>query len=234
MANYQDALVNEFDPTKRGPMQTSMQDPRFQNLSSGGLYSPGQEAPKEAPAPELPAPAAPKYDGSAYTGFERHGDSKLSNAFDLGREQNPRKSAKDAFAYAANQAAQGGNAAPLQTMEGMEKWLRETIAPSMESYGTHKILDVKGDKMLVQAPDGTGWVNVGGRTGAADADLYWGAEGMGGGQGQPQGQGGMRSALGGLNSLLQGNPHTAIQGAMDQQTEQSDYLKALLAQLGVQ
>jgi hypothetical protein len=100
------------------------------------------------------------------------------SGFDLNRAQDPSKSAKDAFAAAAQQAP------PMTdtSKAGAEAWFREHIAPQMEAAG-YKIYDLQGDKAWVgsrEDPEGrvpVDWlINAGG----SNPQIGWQPESGGG------------------------------------------------------
>ena len=95
------------------------------------------------------------------------------SGFDFNRAQDPSKSAKDAFAAAAQ------NAPPMTdtSKAGAEAWFREHIAPQMEAAG-YKIYDLQGDKAWVgsrEDPEGktpVDWLINAGGTAANAQDAY--------------------------------------------------------------
>jgi hypothetical protein len=100
------------------------------------------------------------------------------SGFDFSRAQDPSKSAKDAFAAAAQQAP------PMTdtSKAGAEAWFREHIAPQMEAAG-YRIYDLQGDKAWVgsrEDPEGrvpVDWlINAGG----SNPQIGWQPESGGG------------------------------------------------------
>lgn len=101
------------------------------------------------------------------------------SGFDFNRAQDPSKSAKDAFAAAAQQAP------PMTdtSKAGAEAWFRQHIAPKMEAAG-YKIYDLQGDKAWVgskEDPEGkvpVDWlINAGG----SNPQIGWQPDDGGGG-----------------------------------------------------
>ncbi len=90
--------------------------------------------------------------------------------FDFEREQNPGKSAKDAFAYLANQAPPP----PFEDKAALGEWFRTHIQPGMDQLG-HKVLSVAGDTFTMTNWQGTGTVDFVRGAGAPGAAFHWGA-----------------------------------------------------------
>lgn len=110
--------------------------------------------------------------------------------FDFSREQNIGKSAKDAFAYFAQQAAAAGKPAPLQDASPEAKanygnWFNQNIRQQMQNEG-HNITDVQGDKFRFNNWQGDYWVDFGGNAGAQNGALTWQAENANGPSGPPR------------------------------------------------
>ena len=74
--------------------------------------------------------------------------------FNFDREQNPGKSAKDAFAYLANQAPPP----PFENKAALGEWFSTYIKPGMDELG-HKVLAVSGDTFTCSNWQGTGVVD---------------------------------------------------------------------------
>lgn len=119
----------------------------------------------------------PQYNPQIYTGFT---PLQRMEGFDFNREQNTGRSAKDAFAWLANEAARQGHAAPLDATGDAAKrqyqdWFNTYIAPGFNQLG-HTIDWVDGDKV--------GWHNWQGRfntdfgrgAGAPGGALAWQTE----------------------------------------------------------
>lgn len=90
--------------------------------------------------------------------------------FDFEREQNPGKSAKDAFAYLANMAPPP----PFENKAALGEWFKTHIQPGMDQLG-HKILSVQGDTFTMTNWQGTGTVDFVRGAGAPGAAFHWGA-----------------------------------------------------------
>lgn len=108
-----------------------------------------------------------KVSGDPYTGFSANYPFE---GFNLEREQNPGKSAKDAFAYLANQAPPP----PWEDKAALGEWFKTHIAPGMNELG-HKILSVSGDKFTMTNWQGTGEVDFVRGAGAPGAAFQWGS-----------------------------------------------------------
>lgn len=102
--------------------------------------------------------------------------------FDFEREQNPRKSAKDAFA----QAVKNAPPPPGEDKQALEAWFNQYIRPQMEALG-HRINWAKGDMMNFTSSEGTFTVDFLRGAGAPGWAVAWqveepgGAAGAGGG-----------------------------------------------------
>lgn len=141
-------------------------------------------AERAARGPETPA-AAPGAAAASPTGT---GGGLPFSGFDFNRAQDPSKSAKDAFAAAAQQAP------PMTdtSKAGAEAWFREHIAPKMEAAG-YRIYDLQGDKAWVgsrEDPEGRTPVDWLINAGGSNPQIGWQPEsggGAGGGSGDMQG-----------------------------------------------
>jgi hypothetical protein len=90
--------------------------------------------------------------------------------FDLGRAQDPQKSAKDAFAMLASKAG-----SMPRTKADAEQWFNSSIKTEFEALG-HKVNWVKGDKFSFTNWQGTYTVDfVRGADGDSPA-FWWGVE----------------------------------------------------------
>lgn len=143
-------------------------------LDAFAQQAPGERAAQAANAAATPATTTPAGATAGATG----GGLPFSG-FDFNRAQDPSKSAKDAFAAAAQQAP------PMTdtSKAGAEAWFREHIAPQMEAAG-YKIYDLQGDKAWVgsrEDPEGqvpVDWlINAGG----SDPQIGWQPDSGGGG-----------------------------------------------------
>lgn len=88
--------------------------------------------------------------------------------FDFNREQNTGKSAKDAFAYLANQAPPP----PIQDKAALGAWFKQYIEPGMNALG-HKVTNVEGDKFGFENWQGKFNVDYGRGAGAEGGALAW-------------------------------------------------------------
>jgi hypothetical protein len=123
--------------------------------------------PVEGPAPNVtPAPFTPPAKTAA-------GDFKWNaghdfSAFDTQREQDPAKSAKDAFAMLSNQAPPP----PLNDKNALAGWFKQYIQPGMDQLG-HKINSVDGDKFNFSGWQGNFDVDYGEGAGGDRGRLSW-------------------------------------------------------------
>lgn len=96
------------------------------------------------------------------------------SAFNTAREQDPRKSAKDAFALYSNLAPPP----PFQDKRALAQWFNQYIAPGMNSLG-HRIISVSEDGFTYENHEGRFFVdfaqNAGAATGSMLQRLQWGA-----------------------------------------------------------
>lgn len=116
---------------------------------------------------------APTYNPTPYTGYT---PKYAMEGFDFAREQNPGKSAKDAFAYLANQAP----APPIHDKAALGQWFSQYIQPGMNALG-HKVSSVDGDKFTYSNHEGEFTVDFGRGAGAQNGALAWQAEYANGG-----------------------------------------------------
>jgi hypothetical protein len=127
--------------------------------------------PVDGAAPSVtPAPFTPPAKTAA-------GDFKWNqghdfSAFDTQREQDPAKSAKDAFAMLSNQAPPP----PLNDKNALAGWFKQYIQPGMDQLG-HKITSVDGDKFSFGNWQGNFDVDYGEGAGADGGRLSWQTEG---------------------------------------------------------
>lgn len=94
------------------------------------------------------------------------------SAFDTQREQDPAKSAKDAFAMLSNQAPPP----PLNDKAALGAWFTQYIQPGMNQLG-HQVSSVDGDKMRFKNWQGEFDVDYAQNAGGEGGRLQWGAEG---------------------------------------------------------
>jgi hypothetical protein len=91
--------------------------------------------------------------------------------FDTARQQDSKKSAKDAFLELSQRAPR----APIEDKSQLGDWFNVNIRPGMESLG-HHVTDVQGDKMRFNNWQGDFWVDYGRGAGAPGGALAWQAE----------------------------------------------------------
>lgn len=111
------------------------------------------------------------YDSTPYTGFKGNFDY---SAFNTAREQNPGKSAKDAFAMVSNMAPP----APFSNRAALPNWFNSYVRPGFESLG-NKVLSVDEDGFVYENHEGTFRVdyvqNAGAPTGSMQQRFQWNA-----------------------------------------------------------
>lgn len=120
-----------------------------------------------APASTAARSSAPVVSGDPFRGVS---PKYPFEGFDFEREQNPGKSAKDAFAYLANQAPPP----PFEDKAALGEWFKTHIQPGMDQLG-HKVLSVAGDTFTMTNWQGTGTVDFVRGAGAPGAAFHWGA-----------------------------------------------------------
>ena len=113
------------------------------------------------------ASPAPVVSGDPFKGFT---PNYPFEGFNFEREQNPGKSAKDAFAYLANQAPPP----PFEDKAALGEWFKTHIQPGMDQLD-HKVLSVSGDTFTMTNWQGTGTVDFVRGAGAPGAAFHWGA-----------------------------------------------------------
>ena len=127
--------------------------------------------PVTPPAGASPAAAGASPSGTPYTGFTPKHDY---SAFDTQRQQDPSKSAKDAFAMLSNQAPPP----PFQDKAALAAWFKQYIEPGMNALG-HKVSEVTGDTFTYGNHEGNFAVdyaqNAGATPGSMLQRLQWGA-----------------------------------------------------------
>ena len=116
--------------------------------------------------------ANPQTTIAPYTGFSTSGNDY--SAFNTGRQQDPQKSAKDAFVYLTNKAP----APPMGSKAQLANWFNTYIRPGMDALG-HKVLSVGEDSFTYTNGEGTFTVdyaqNAGATPGSMLQRLQWGA-----------------------------------------------------------
>lgn len=112
------------------------------------------------------------YNPQPYTNFTPAGNDY--SAFNTAREQDPGKSAKDAFAYVTNSAPPP----PFGDKGALRNWFNQYVRPGFEALG-HKVLSVDGDSFTYTNHEGTFTVdfaqNAGATAGSMQQRLQWGA-----------------------------------------------------------
>ncbi|NBU11526.1 MAG: hypothetical protein EBS84_21395 [Proteobacteria bacterium] len=110
--------------------------------------------------------------GTPYSNFTTRGNDY--SAFNTGRQQDPKKSAKDAFVMLSNQAPPP----PFGSRSGLAAWFKQYIQPGMDALG-HKVLSVGEDSFTYTNGEGTFTVdyaqNAGATPGSMLQRLQWGA-----------------------------------------------------------
>lgn len=225
-------------PTTVGPTGLTAQDPAQTLLP---IESPnlGSVTPWAAETPEPPTPAPTQTPTTTtpppttYSGAGQAGGVGLEG-FNLGRAQDPKTSAKDAFAQAWGQAQA---APPGEDKAALGAWFDQNIRPSMEANGM-TINWVDGDKMNFTSPQGTytvDWYRGAGAPGGAGA---WQVDDGSGfdNTGSPYAPTGV-DAEAGLNDLLANQSvnsdiNSAITTLLGQGFQRQQILEALQALVG--
>lgn len=104
------------------------------------------------------------YSAAPYTGFTTTGNDY--SAFNTSRQQDPGKSAKDAFAYLSNQAP----APPFHDKRAMANWFTQYVQPGMNALG-HTVISVNEDGFTYKNHEGTFHVDFGQNSGAAAGSM---------------------------------------------------------------
>lgn len=109
--------------------------------------------------------ATPKdsYNTAPYTGFTPNHDY---SAFNTARQQDPGKSAKDAFALISNQAPPP----PFGSKASLHSWFQTYIQPGMEALG-HHIVSSGEDGFTFSNSEGTFFVDFSQNSGAAPGSM---------------------------------------------------------------
>lgn len=129
-----------------------------------GLIGDNQSTSAGQDAPAAPT-TAPRVQAFTFMGFT---PKYAMEGFDCQREQNTGKSAKDAFAYLANQAPPP----PLNDKAALGSWFTQYIQPGMNELG-HKVTNVDGDKFVLENSQGKFNVDYGRGAGANGGALAW-------------------------------------------------------------
>ena len=141
------------DPNAWAGVATAPTTPTTTPPAAGAATPPAAGA---APSPVQP---------SIYTGYT---PKYAMEGFNFGREQNTGKSAKDAFAYLANQAPPP----PINDKAALGKWAEQYIVPGMNQLG-HNVSNVQGDKFHLKNWQGDFDVDYGRGAGAEGGALAW-------------------------------------------------------------
>lgn len=139
-------------------------------VNGPGGVTPPRITPTPTPGPTLNLGGVKPFQGFT----PRH----AMEGFDFAREQDPAKSAKDAFAYFSNQAPPP----PLNDKAALGVWFKTYIQPGMQQLG-HNVTDVDGDKFRFNNWQGDFWVDYGRGAGANGGALAWQADYAQGGPG---------------------------------------------------
>ena len=135
--------IYDSDEAKQYAAQQAAATPPTENTTN----APGTHAPQKFQG------FAPKY---------------AMEGFDTQREQDTGKSAKDAFAYLANNAPPP----PIGDKAALGAWFTQYIAPGMNALG-HKVLNVVGDQVTLSNWQGTGTIDFARGAGADGGALAW-------------------------------------------------------------
>jgi hypothetical protein len=130
------------------------------------------------------------------------------SGFDFNRAQDPSKSAKDAFAAAAQRAPQLTDTSKA----GAEAWFRQHIAPELEAAG-YKVFDVQGDKAWIgsrEDPEGKTPVDYLINAGGSNPQIGWQPDGGSGGI-----AGGAENAQAAYDQLISGISPNASREEME-------------------
>ena len=162
------AMAKQFDLPAPQAEKTgigAMDDPQ---ANGSGPFAPTSNTMPVGGAPSVtPMPTVP----TTYTGFT---PKHAMEGFNFDREQNTGKSAKDAFAYLANQAPPP----PLNDKAALGAWFQQYIAPGMNALG-HNVSSVEGDKFRFKNWQGEFDVDYGRGAGADGGALAWQADPVG-------------------------------------------------------
>lgn len=149
-------------PAGGGPLSSTMpigDSPSVMDLTggkNGGFVGPNAG---------VSAPTAPSVQPQIFQGFT---PKHAMEGFAFDREQNTGKSAKDAFAYLANQAPPP----PLNDKAALQQWTEQYIVPGMKQLG-HDVSNVNGDTFHLKNWQGDFDVDYGRGAGADGGALAW-------------------------------------------------------------
>jgi len=129
---------------------------------SSSTNPPNSTLPVGGPQP-TPAPV-----GTTPQTFQGFRPNHAMEGFDFNREQNTGRSAKDAFAYLANQAPPP----PLNDKAALAAWFNQYIRPGMDALG-HRVTEVNGDTFRFSNWQGDFTVDYGRGAGAEGGALAW-------------------------------------------------------------
>jgi len=156
---------------------------------------------------------------SVYKGFT---PKYAMEGFDLQREQDTGKSAKDAFAFLANQAPPP----PLNDKAKLGQWFTQYIQPGMNELG-HNVSSVEGDKFRFKNWQGEYDVDFGRGAGAEGGALAWQATDA---NGTPQTQGTYTPRTN-AGQRIDNNPMAREAAPAPAQTESADPMAAIMAEI---
>jgi hypothetical protein len=185
--------------------------------------NPGQVSPGVGP---VAPPQGPQFD-RAPAPFQGFTPKHAMEGFDFAREQNPERSAKDAFAWLSNQAPPP----PLADKNALMIWFNTYIQPGMQKLG-HNVTDVQGDKFRFNNWQGDFWVDYGRGAGAENGALAWQADYAQGGPANQAYNHTQRSIMGTPNGYSS-QPITGVprqEGSQNNQME--DYYRLLAQYMG--
>jgi hypothetical protein len=186
-AAHKDAFGRDIDPAYLNEILQGQgwqqgdrwmgQDSLAYVLDAFAAQAPGERAAQAQANAAAATPAAGATPAGAAAGAS--GGGLQFSGFDFNRAQDPSKSAKDAFAAAAQQAP------PMTdtSKAGAEAWFREHIAPQMEAAG-YKVYDLQGDKAWIgskEDPEGKTPVDWLINAGGSNPQIGWQPESGGGG-----------------------------------------------------
>ena len=137
------------------PVSTTMPVGGAPSVAPGGSTAP----------PNLTPQASSPVQPSVFQGFT---PKHAMEGFDFNREQNPGKSAKDAFAYLSNQAPPP----PINDKAALGQWFNQYIRPGMNALG-HNADEAQGDKFRFKNWQGQFDVDFGRGAGADGGALAW-------------------------------------------------------------
>lgn len=157
-ARNKTALVNLLGPDPDEPTNSTLP-------VDGGPAIFREDGPPALYEERVTAPTTPSFQPSTFQGFT---PNHAFEGFDFGREQNTGRSAKDAFAWLANQAPPP----PLNNKDALGAWFNQYIAPGMNALG-HRITGSQGDTFGFENWQGNFNVDFGRGAGAEGGALAW-------------------------------------------------------------